>query len=172
MKIKTNPLKVLDIEKLANVLRDEYKIGRNEYFPIFDVIDDMMVKRLLTYQIVEEDTFEDSIKAIYSDKENCIFIKESVLEEYDNNTYRSNFTLAHELFHFIQCQILKQKFEEVEDCPAYEDAEWQADEFAGQLLIPTEYVHENEKYLVDTFHVSIECVLVRKKKIQQRAKKV
>ena len=60
-----------------------------------------------------------------------IYVKISVLEEVEAKEYRANFTLAHEFFHYIQCQVLGFSFEEVDPCLHYVRAEWQADEFAG-----------------------------------------
>ena len=130
--IKTNPLSVKDIEKLAMAFREHYQIKKDEYFPVLEIIDKL----------------------------------------YEDGIYRSTFTLCHEFFHYVQSQLLKFEFEEVENCKSYEDIDWQANEFAGQILIPTEYIDYDEEYIQKNFHVSLECVLTRKAKSKKRAKKI
>ena len=74
-------------------------------------------------------------------------------------------------FHFIQNIALRFEFEECDKCKYYEDVDWQANEFAGQLLIPTKYIDLSENELQEMFHVSLECVLTRKTKAKKRQKK-
>lgn len=174
MMIKTNPLSVKEIEKLANVFRSNYNVSDNEAFPILDVIDDMFINKILSFQVLDNDNpiLEEMVPACYVPKENFIYVKESVLEEYEAGNYRSAFTLCHELFHYVQAQVLKFDFEEVESCKTYEDIDWQANEFAGQLLIPTSFIEEDSEKLVEMFHVSLECVLTRKAKAKKRNKNI
>ena len=168
--IRTNPLSVKSIENIANEIRNQFGIKIDSYFPILKVLDRLMYQDKLQYQILGDDDqyLEGNTPAKYSPFENIIYIKESVIKEYDEGEYRSSFTLCHELFHYIQVQMLKFDFIEVESCKNYEDVEWQANEFAGQVLIPTEYIDLDEQEIVEKFHVSIECALIRKIKIKQR----
>lgn len=131
---KTNPLKIVEIENYANNLRKELGIPSNSFFPVLEVMEKFHVDGLLTIQYLEDDDslFEDDTPAKYNPADNFIYVKESVLEELEKHEYRANFTLAHELFHYFQCQVLGFEFEEVENCPSFEDPEWQADEFAAQ----------------------------------------
>lgn len=170
MMIKTNPLSVKEIERLANVFRLNYNINNDDAFPILDVIDDMFENKILSLQVLDDDNpiLDEMVPACYVPKENFIYVKESVLEEYETDNYRSAFTLCHELFHYVQAQVLKFDFEEVETCKTYEDIDWQANEFAGQLLIPTSFIEEDSEKLIEMFHVSLECVLTRKAKYKQR----
>ena len=170
--IKTNPLSVKNIERIAFELRNEFNIKETEYFPIIKVLDTFFEDKLLSYQIVENNTniMDESCVALYNAKENYIYIKESVVEEYEQGIYRSAFTLCHELFHFLQNIALKFEFEECEKCKYYEDVDWQANEFAGQILIPTKYLAIDEETIQKLYHVSLECALTRKAKAQKRLK--
>ena len=172
--IKTNPLSVKDIEKLAMAFREHYQIKKDEYFPVLEIIDKLFEEKYLSYQIVDDNTdmLDNNTLAIYKPNENFIYIKESVIAEYEDGIYRSTFTLCHEFFHYVQSQLLKFEFKEVENCKSYEDIDWQANEFAGQILIPTEYIDYDEEYIQKNFHVSLECVLTRKAKSKKRAKKI
>lgn len=170
--VKTNPLSVEKIENLAKKVRENFNISLDCAFPIFEILDKMCVEGLLTIQYMEDDNpmFDDGAVAFYNPIDNFIYIKESLLEDIENNNYRANFTLAHEFFHFIQFKILGFEFEEVENCESFRNVEWQANEFAGQLLIPTSFLSLNDDELSEKFRVSIESVLTRKLYFQKRNK--
>jgi len=171
--IKTNPLSVKKIEELASSIRDHYKIKKDEFFPILEIIDNLFVNKKLSFQIIEDDSpfVDEHTLAYYNPQENYIYVKESVIAEYEEGIYRSAFTLCHEFFHYMQIQMLGFDFEEVEDCKPYEEIDWQANEFAGQILIPQEFLDLDEETLQSKFHVSLECVLTRKAKRKKRIKK-
>lgn len=172
---KTNPLKIVEIENYANNLRKELGIPSNSFFPVLEVMEKFHVDGLLTIQYLEDDDslFEDDTPAKYNPADNFIYVKESVLEELEKHEYRANFTLAHELFHYFQCQVLGFEFEEVENCPSFEDPEWQADEFAAPLLVPTKYVVGDcdTKLVAEMFNVSESCVVTRKLYYERRLKR-
>ena len=173
---KTNPLKIVEIENIANNVRREFGVTLDSPFPILEVLDKLHFNGLLTIQYLEDDDpiFEEDTPAKYNPSDNFIYVKISVLEEIENDEYRAYFTLAHELFHYIQCEVLGFNFEEVEECPCYVDAEWQANEFAGQILIPTKYVSEEEYNaldIVERFKVSETCAVTRRLKYLNRQKR-
>lgn len=177
MKIRTNPLSVKDIAKLARGIREYFNIPLDSFFPIYDYVMDLYDKDELDYVILEDDdeAFSDGKVAFYNSMENTIYIKDSVDLGFETNDYRSNFTLAHELFHYMQVNILEFDFEEIDDSEElkpFRNPEWQADEFAGQLLIPDEYASLDENELSEKFHVSLECALTKKLKIKKRKEKL
>jgi len=168
--IKTNPLSINNIKTLAKEIRKLYNVKLSEPFPIMEFLDSLVDKNKLTIQVLDNNDpyLDEKTLALYNPTDNFIYMKESVLEEYDNKIYRANFTLAHELFHFLQAQVLNFSFEEVEKCEAYEEAEWQANEFAGELLLPYEYINDKDEILSKHFHVSLECVYTKKVNILKR----
>lgn len=172
---KTNPLKIAEIEKFANKLRKEIGISPLARFPILDVLEKFHEEGLLSVQYMEDNNpiFDDDTPAKYNPKDNFIYIKESVLEELECHEYRSNFTLAHELFHYFQCKIFGFEFEEVNECPSFTNPEWQANEFAGELLIPTAYILGDcdIKKIADNLNVSEHCVITRKLYFERRNKR-
>ncbi len=173
MKKKTNPLGVSAIKKEADRVRKEYNAPLDSFFPIYEYITDLADKGLLTYQILEDDNpiFEEGEYGKYDPITNTIYVKDCVDEELCDDIGRARFTLAHELFHYIQIQVLKFEVVEVEEIEkSYEDAEWQANEFAAQLLIPQEYTTLEVEEIMEKFGVSEECALYRKVKTKNRNK--
>lgn len=60
--------------------------------------------------------------------------------------------------------------ESTDYCKSYEDVEWQANEFAGQLLIPEKYLFsKNEEVLAIQYYTTVECVLYRRVKLKKRS---
>lgn len=164
---KTNPLSVKDIEELALKVRSHFNIKVDEYFPILSIIEKLDNEGKLYLEIVSDDELRDEY-ALYIVESNTIRVKESVYNECYNGEYRSNFTLAHEFFHFMQAKILNFDFFEDDKVKAYCDVEWQANEFAGQLLIPTPYINLDYQELARKFHVSEECALTRQLNAKKR----
>ena len=80
--IKTNPLSVKDIEELASNLRKEAGITDDVAFPIFDYINELSDKGLLTIQILDNNDsyLEENVPAKYNTVDNFIYIKEQVLD--------------------------------------------------------------------------------------------
>ena len=171
--IKTTPLGVKSISSIASRVRKEYGIKEDECFPILDYLNYLYDNEYLGIQILDnDDSYLDSnTPAVYNASDNFIYLKESVINEVEEGNYRSNFTLAHELFHYLQNQAFNFEFEEVEERKAFEDPEWQANEFAGELLLPKKFLDLDEEYLASHFQVSMECVLTRKLKSKKREKK-
>ena len=169
--VKTNPLSVKDITNYAKQIRQSYKIKEDECFPIFDYIDYLCANGYLSMQIIADDDkyLDSNTVALYNSYDNFIYVKESVIDEIESGNYRSNFTLAHELFHYIQNKVLGFDFERVEEEKVYEDPEWQANVFAGELLLPTDALQiDDNEYLASHYKVSFECVLTRKVKNKKR----
>ena len=178
---RTNPLTINKIEAIARKTREYFQVSNDSKFPIMEVIGYLFENYVLSLQVLEDDNkiFDNDVPAVYNPIDNFIYVKESVLKELEEKEYRSNFTLAHELFHFIQCKILEFEFEDVEYCKSYEDAEWQANEFAAQLLIPTEYAMAQKydvQFIIEKFEVSeifantrrIKCLKRKHKNISYR----
>lgn len=170
--IKTNPLSVKDISLIASNTRKKYNIKPDDAFPILEYIDYLFGEGLLSIQLIDDNDplLDKNTPAVYNAKDNFIYMKVSVLEEIECGNYRSNFTLAHELFHYLQHQVLGFEFGKVDERKTYEDPEWQANCYAGELLLPTDYLDKDDEYLAEHFQVSMECVLTRKVKNKKRQK--
>ena len=171
---KTNPFNVRQIKKVAEDVRKSYNISSDTFFPIYNYIQELYYQGAFDYQILDDNDplFEEGVKAFYSSIDNTIYVKDSVDEEASSGEvlgYRSNFTLAHELFHYIQVNLLHFEFSDVvEKVQSYMDPEWQANEFAGQLLLPEEYIDLEDSELQQKYHVSLECISTRKLYVEKR----
>ncbi|WED56149.1 ImmA/IrrE family metallo-endopeptidase [Exiguobacterium profundum] len=137
---KTKPLSRRDIRTLAFVLRRVFGQGNNMHLDILDALESGMVRIFgddFEYEVVEEHEMSDY--AMYLPDYKKIVIREDVYEKALAGNPRHRFTLAHEIGHAILHNDVKKLARVDGKLPiikAYEDPEWQANEFAGELLAP------------------------------------
>lgn len=97
----------------------------------------------LSLEVVEDDELPNAEAMTYPD--GTIKVRESVYESAIKNDGRSRFTLCHELFHaLVHCRQFSFCRKINNETKRYENSEWQADMFAGNLLFPDALVKEYE----------------------------
>lgn len=169
MKISTTPLSVKNIEEYALNTRKNFNIGLDTFFPVVEILEKLNNSGYFNFVICEKEQMLNKY-AYYNVSDNTIYVREDVYNECLDGVYRSNFTLAHEYFHYIQAKELKFNFTEVEECKSYCDIEWQANEFAAQLLIPSYALNLEPEEIARRYHVSLEAAAYRKLKERNRQK--
>lgn len=73
---------------------------------------------------------------------NCIKLREDVYEGAWENVGRDRFTACHELGHFLLHRNVSLARMRTDSQPIYQDAEWQADTFAGGLLMSMKHLQK------------------------------
>lgn len=111
------------------------------YLPIVDIIE------LILHKIIPEFTLEiletDKLPNEYAETDilkKIIRVREDVYLDAIKNGQRSRFTLAHEIAHLLlhdEKTILQQPTGGKSSIKTYENPEWQANTFAGELLAPS-----------------------------------
>ncbi len=71
---------------------------------------------------------------------NCIILREDVYKDAWRGNGRARYTASHELAHFLMHRQTVMARTREDHQPIYRDAEWQADEFAGRLLMSSRHV--------------------------------
>ena len=71
---------------------------------------------------------------------NCIKLREDVYEGAWNDVGRDRFTACHELGHYLLHRRVAMARVRDDSHPVYRDAEWQADTFAGALLLSSKHL--------------------------------
>ena len=127
-----------EIFKLADTVRADLKITADG-FPIIEFLE------LGMPQFFERFSFEVGTMAqmgsnhgLTIPSENVIRLREDVYDRCCAGQGRDRFTAAHELGHYLMHRSAPIKFHRAEQgrLPAYLDSEWQANRFAGGLLMP------------------------------------
>lgn len=154
--MRVEPKSRKDIRKLAYSLRKTLHLEDTLYFPVVEFLDVLEeVDDGFTYFIVSDDDLPMSVHAQTDIKTGLVTIKETVYNGAARGEGRDRMTIAHELGHyFTLCVIGFKLYSCKEDDPiqAYEDPEWQAKCFAGELLIPHHLVQD-----MTTPEVALRC---------------
>ncbi len=115
------------------------------------------------YEVVPDEELPGQ-EAVFIPSAFCMRVRESVYEGACNHVGRCRFTLAHELGHFFMHRDQPMAFgrsAENEVIPLYMNSEWQADEFARNLLAPARLAKGMSTALIATmFEVSKEVARI------------
>ncbi len=129
-----------DIRKVANFIR---RIDGSENVLFFDIVRflEIVFPSIVdgfSLEIGTKDEMGDAQGLTYPDKL-VIKIREDVYDRAVKGVGRDRLTLAHELYHLLnhdESNITFARTDNEISLKTYEDPEWQADAFGGELLIP------------------------------------
>ena len=144
--ISVPPLSRKDIRNIANLLRSELGI-KDPFFPVVQFLEFGMPKLVngFTYEVLSISEMGENHGATFPER-NLIQIREDVYEGAIANKGRDRFTIAHEFGHFFlhsEIPVHARRLSNSRPQKPYLDSEWQADCFAGELLIPYELKERN-----------------------------
>jgi len=172
---KARPKSIEDIRNLAALLREFLGLGPNDRIDFnvhLDLISILLVKENFAYIVLEDHDliFDENDEAHTNVKTGAIYIKESVYRNLKDPSSRSHFTIAHEIGHFflhyINGPLLSRKNKPIK---AYESPEWQANQFAAELLMPYDAVKTMSiEEIYSTYKVSYKAAEVRFNKINKK----
>jgi uncharacterized protein DUF955 len=133
---EVSPLRRQSIRSYANALRSTLQLNTS-YFPIVEVIEFALPKIISNFVllILPEKEMGSKHGITYPDQ-NTIHLREDVYDGACNGQGRDRFTIAHELGHLlIHKNVPLSRTNCPETIPAFKNSEWQADCFAGELLV-------------------------------------
>ncbi len=124
-------------------------------------------------EVVEDQELPNAFAQTFPD--GTIKVRESIYDKACEGNGHARFTLAHELGHLIMHRSQMSMARVTNDnTKTYCNSEWQADEFAGQLLVPTTDIrhYSNDLYssvyiadkIAERYGVSTSCAEIRLRK--------
>ncbi len=130
-----------DIRQIVRDLRCGTGLENTLYFPIVCFLENVLPILFPDFQleIVSRAEMGNKHGETYPSK-NLIRIREDVYLNAVNGNGRDRLTIAHEIGHLLlhdDASIALCRLEANEKLKAYEDPEWQADAFGGELLAPS-----------------------------------
>lgn len=133
------------IRNIVNVFRNYLGLSDVLYFPVMQVLENINRFDCDAYfEVVQKEELETAEAHAETDILNkCIKIRQDVYDRACAGYGRDRLTIAHELGHFILILLCGIKFHrsfDGEQPKAYNDPEWQAKCFAGELLIPAHLI--------------------------------
>lgn len=137
---KAKPLSRWDIRADARMIR---KIEGSEFALYFDILHFMEVTLPdivpdFVFCIGDLDEMGNAQGLTYPNS-GIVKIRQDVYEGAVRGNGRDRLTIAHELFHLLKHEdhnITFARVDKRDSIKAYEDPEWQADAFGGELLVP------------------------------------
>ena len=166
VKIAT-PISRKQIREFANKIRKSVNLEDEYYFPIIQFIE-LVLPRIdpeFEYEIVEKEELPDGVYALTYPDQKKIVIRRDVYEGVCDDYGRARFTVAHELFHYLFHDTKNIGFARADEAgPAYVDPEWQANTFAGELLVPIHLIGGlSIDEIVEKCQVSKQCASIQMK---------
>lgn len=138
-----DPLSRKDLRRLAYKFRALFGLEDEMDFPIIQVMEYLSNKGEFNLEICSI----DEMNTKYGETipyENLIKLRKDIYEKACDNDGFSRSTCSHELLHWLMHREETVSFcrreEDLKKRRAYEDPEWQANCFAGELLVPKHIV--------------------------------
>ena len=153
---KANPISRAYIRRYVYLLKKKVGLENELYFPIVTFTENVLPILIPDFQFQVVSMFEMGVKhgETFPSK-NVIRIREDIYERAVAGEGRDRLTVAHEVGHLFLHEnetIALCRLDPTEKLKPYEDPEWQADAFAGELLAPSYLVKGLSEY-----EVQIKC---------------
>ncbi len=127
-----------DIQRFVRSLKKKVGLENELYFPVIEFLENVLPMLVpgFNYEIVSEEEMGNKHGETYPSK-NLIRIREDVYIRAANGEGRDRLTIAHEIGHLFMHEddcVALCRLDPNEKLKAFEDPEWQADAFGGELL--------------------------------------
>lgn len=174
---EVKPKSKSQIAQYANYVRHQFNM-QDPYVNIVRLVEILFPKFIPDYnfRVVNDEDSDVDMRGVLAyteakDGKITVYVRESIYDEALQDKGRARFTLAHEcghvLMHCNENVILKriEKFDKLSISIINErNPEWQADQFAAELLAPLSMIRGMTVYeIMDTFKVSHTCATNRKR---------
>lgn len=160
-----------DIETNALALRHFFQLGNRPYFPVAEVYEALdLLFDGARFEVREEHEMGDDHGRTYPDR-NLILIREDVYERACEGQPRDRFTMCHELGHLMMHRgvpLSLSRIDPLKPPKIYRNSEWQADNFASYLLMPSGLLAKYDAIhrVMNDFGVSTEAAFARRSEIK------
>ena len=134
------------IRSLANQIRLITGFDTQPYFPILEFFELMIPKAIkdFNYEIVAKKEMPEKHGETFPSQK-LIRLREDIYLGANRGNGRDRFTIAHEIGHLLLHQnnnVSLYRLEPHTRLKPYEDPEWQANAFAGELLMPIDIIKD------------------------------
>lgn len=151
---------------MTDIIRQAMGLSNNDYFDVVRFLEHYIHLIFPDFHIeVVENSKMPGNYAEFHPETKCIRIQEDVYLGAANGNPRDRFTLAHEIGHLwlhrpgkirLARSINKEKI------PTYKCPEWQANTFAGELLVPPDgTIGMSHDEVIEQFGVSYQAALIQ-----------
>lgn len=169
---KVKPRNIKQVRKVASTLHEVFSLNTNESIDVISLIDIDIPKKLdgFHYEVVPDQEMGD-YAGLYYPTEMKMELKESVYDGACSGNGQDKFTIAHEIGHMIlhSDEVALAKTTSDTNHRRFEDSEWQADQFAAELIMPFDAVVnlKSPEEIQEKFKVSAQAARVRFEKVRK-----
>jgi Zn-dependent peptidase ImmA (M78 family) len=130
-----------NIEQVAQGWRSGFGLDQTPFTPIMQMMEQVLDNRLNCFTLIPVEVEEMGPAEGYTDPDGqFIMLREDVYKGAWRGEVRDRFTAAHELSHWaIHTKIALARAMPGQDVPAFRLSEPQANQFAGELLMPAKF---------------------------------
>lgn len=166
---------VAEIRVSANNVRRILEIGDTpQDIDIGLLLDRLSVKYSITYDVLYPDEMpHEDVEACWDPESMTMHIRSDVFEKACLDDPRARFTIMHELGHGLLGHRRTINRSGIDREPkVYEDSEWQANQFAAELLMPLDVIRSKKLNTATKiemhFRVSYQAAALRVKQLEKR----
>ncbi|MBQ7570118.1 MAG: ImmA/IrrE family metallo-endopeptidase [Synergistaceae bacterium] len=156
---RVSPKSRAEIEKIAWAVRNlSGYSNKTVLFPIMKFIEHSLpcIFPDFSFEVMPDDEIKP--RAFSVPDNHLIVVKNSVYEGACAHVGKDRMTMAHEVGHiFLHAGVPMAKNYEQTEFKVYEDSEWQADVFAGELLAPIKLIRA-----MNYHEIQVECQISEK----------
>jgi len=162
---KAIPLSRLKIRQITNGLKEQFGIPTDQPFPVVKFFEYILMGLGLELEIVPDKDMEGIYAEAYPER-GLLRISESTYDGAYDGVPRHKFTIAHEIGHLLLHTPDRVSFTRTpNEMKSYENPEWQANTFAGELLVHTDSIKGlSEEDIAKKFEVSHIVARIQKEK--------
>lgn len=163
--VKVAPRSKRDIQKLALLFRQIFQSDIHQPFDVLTCLEIDLAKAMghkFDFELQDKAYMGMTEAAVLPD-EKLMNIREDVYEALHHNDTRARFTIAHEFGHLFMHKGVALNRGDGNHKP-YEDSEWQANQFATELLAPLEgCVGLDVNEIMQKYQIGYKCTCLRYK---------
>lgn len=162
-----------ELRQYARQIRRSLGLENQLYFPVINFLEVMPeFFPEFYFEVVEDHELPFNVHADIDVLNHCMRIKNSVYEGAYDNIGRDRMTIAHEIGHYLTLCVsgfkLQRNFGNQKLRP-FEDPEWQAKCFAGELLIPAHLISSMDIFTISNkCGVSVDAARIQKSSLEKR----
>jgi len=137
---KVAPLSRIDIRKITNAIKQQFHIPFDKPFPVVKFVEYALTELGLDYEILPD----KDMSGVYAEtvpEQGLLRISETTYDGACDGVPRDRFTIAHEIGHLLLHTPNRVIFTRSDnEIKPYENPEWQANTFAGELLVSMDFI--------------------------------
>ncbi len=141
------PLSRKNIREITKIIREACGLESSLEFPVLYFLEHILIEILDNFEFEVVDDPELDCEALAYPDNNKILVRHSVYDGAYNGNPRDLFTIAHEIGHLFMHRgsVISFARGNKRKIKPYEDPEWQANTFAGELLAPPDLIKNLSK---------------------------